>query len=89
MEAAKARILSQTGVKPDCVLISSTHTHTAPSAVPALGTPEETAYGDSLVPKIADAMAMAVNGLAPAQVAHASGDCTGEVHNRRWRMTDG
>ena len=89
VEAAKERIATQTGIPPDHVLISSTHTHTGPSAVGALGTPDEPEYAASLVPKIADAMIMAVDRMVPAEVAHASGDCREEVHNRRWHMADG
>ena len=89
IEATKARIEEQTGISPNHVLVSSTHTHTGPAAVGALGTPDEPEYAESLVPKIADAMAMAVDGMVPAEAAHASGDCAGEVHNRRWHMKDG
>jgi neutral ceramidase len=89
IEAAKERIKEQTGIPPDHVLISSTHTHTAPSAVGALSTPDEPAYAESLIPRIADAMLMAVQDQVPAEAAHASGNCTEEVHNRRWRMADG
>ncbi len=89
VEAAKARINEQTGIPPDHVLISSTHTHTAPSAVGALGTPDEPAYAESLIPRIADAMLMAARDQVPAEAAHASGNCGEEVHNRRWHMVDG
>lgn len=89
IEAAKARITDQLGIPADCVLISSTHTHTGPAAVGALGTPDEPEYAESLASKIADAMAMAADGMVPVEVAHASGDCAGEVHNRRWHMKDG
>jgi len=39
VNAAKALIEERTGIAPANVLISATHTHTAPSAVGALGTP--------------------------------------------------
>jgi len=87
--AAKARIQQLTGVPPQNVLISATHTHTGPSIVGALGTPKEEKYGQDTAPRIADAFAMALQRLQPAQVAMAAGDCTGEVHNRRWHMKDG
>ena len=86
---AKAQIEARTGVPGTHVLISCTHTHTAPSAVGALGTPPETAYAESLVPRIADALVMALAHLRPAELAHASGACHEEVHNRRWHMKDG
>ena len=89
IQAAKTRIAEQTGIAPDRVLISSTHTHTAPSAVGALATPDEPDYAESLVPRIADAVTMAVHSMVPAEAAWASGDCAEEVHNRRWHMKDG
>ncbi len=87
--AAKAAIQARTGVPPARVLISCTHTHTAPSAVGALGTPTDEPYAQSLVPRIADALVMALAQMRPAEMAHVSGDCRQEVHNRRWHMKDG
>lgn len=89
VEAAKAAIQARTGVPPAQVLISCTHTHTAPSAVGALGTPTDEVYAQSLIPRIADALVMALARLRPAEAAHVSGDCRQEVHNRRWHMKDG
>jgi hypothetical protein len=89
VEAAKAAIQGRTGVPPTHVLISCTHTHTAPSAVGALGTPTDEVYAQSLVPRLADAFVMALGQLRPAEAAHVSGDCRQEVHNRRWHMKDG
>ena len=89
VDAAKALIQERLGVPPANVMICGTHTHTGPAIKPALGTPEEEGYGEAIVPKIADAFAMAVSRLQPAEVAHASGDCHEETHNRRWLMKDG
>ena len=71
------------------ILISTTHTHTGPAVMSALGTPAEPGYADSLIPRIADAFIMAHNAKVPAEIAHASGDVHEEVHNRRWHMKDG
>jgi len=89
VDLAKARIQELVGVPPANVLIAGTHTHTGPAIVGALGTPEEEGYGEAIAPKIADAFAMAVARLQPAQMAFAAGDCAEEVHNRRWHMKDG
>jgi len=89
VEGAKAAITARTGVPATHVLISCTHTHTAPSAVGALGTPATPGYAESLVARIADAFVMAIAQLRPAELAHTSGDCHEEVHNRRWHMKDG
>lgn len=89
VNAAKALIQERTGIGPENVLISATHTHTAPSAVGALGTPDMPEYAAWLVPRIADAVVMARRNLVPAEVAYAAGDVHEEVHNRRWHMRDG
>ena len=44
VDAAKALIQERTGVPPENVLISATHTHTGPSVVGALGTPPMPEY---------------------------------------------
>lgn len=89
VSAAKARIAERCGIPPENVLIAGTHTHTGPATSGALGTPEEEGYCDWITPRIADAFLLAVEHLQPAQFAHGSGSCPGEVHNRRWRMKDG
>ena len=89
VQAAKARIQALCGVAPENVLITGTHTHTGPSIVGALGTPTDEAYGQWVAPRMADAFALALKRLQPAQMAFTAGDCTGEVHNRRWHMKDG
>lgn len=89
VDAAKAIITERTGVAPDNVLIAGTHTHTGPAIRSALGTPKEEGYAEWVAPRIADAFCMACKRLEPAQFAHASGSCPGEVHNRRWHMKDG
>ena len=89
VEKAKELITAKTGVDAEHILISTTHTHTGPAVMSALGTPAEPGYADSLIPRIADAFIMAHNAKVPAEIAHASGDVHEEVHNRRWYMKDG
>lgn len=86
---AKDKIFANTGVAGDYIIVSCTHTHTGPSAVPALGTPEDPEYAQSLVQKIVDVFALARSARVPAEIAYASGDVQEEVHNRRWHMKDG
>ena len=82
VEKAKELITAKTGVDAEHILISTTHTHTGPAVMSALGTPAEPGYADSLIPRIADAFIMAHNAKVPAEIAHASGDVHEEVHNR-------
>ncbi|MCE5241543.1 hypothetical protein LLH23_24020 [bacterium] len=89
VDAAKALITERTGIAPENVLIAGTHTHTGPAISGALGTPAEEGYAEWVASRIADAFALALKRLQPAQMAHAAGSCPGEVHNRRWHMKDG
>ena len=89
VNAAKALITERTDIPPDNILIAGTHTHTGPAIVGALGTPAQEGYPEWVVSRIADAFMLALRRLQPAQMAHAAGDCSGEVHNRRWYMKDG
>jgi len=89
IDAAKVMIEQRTGVPPEQVLISATHTHTAPSAKGGLGTPAMPEYAESLIPRIADAFVMALQNAVPAELAYASGNVDEETHNRRWHMRDG
>ncbi len=86
---AKEEIFKKTGVSAEYVLVSCTHTHTGPAAAPALGTPAEPEYAESLVTKIVDVFIIARSRRVPSEIAHASGDVHEEVHNRRWHMKDG
>lgn len=89
VDAAKALITERTRVPAENILVAGTHTHTGPAITGALATPEEPGYGEWVAPRIADAFCLALKRMQPAQVAHAAGDCGGEVHNRRWHMKDG
>ncbi len=89
VDAAKALITERTGIVPQNVLIAGTHTHTGPAISGALGTPAEEGYAEWVASRIADAFALALKRLQPAQMAHAAGSCPGEVHDRRWHMKDG
>ena len=89
ISSAKEIIEKETGVKGDYILVSSTHTHTGPSAAEALATPGDPVYAKSLIKKIVDVFTMARKHRVPAEIAHASGNVHEEVHNRRWHMKDG
>ena len=89
VDAAKALITERTGIAPENVLIAGPHPHPGPAISGALGTPAEEGYAEWVASRIADAFALALKRLQPAQMAHAAGSCPGEVHNRRWHMKDG
>ncbi|HWA99972.1 MAG TPA: hypothetical protein VG713_15845, partial [Pirellulales bacterium] len=83
--AAKQIIQQATGIPPQCVVISATHTHTS------TGTRLEERegqpyfdYGAFLTRRIADGVLRAVNQLVPARIAWGIAEEPTQVFNRRW-----
>lgn len=87
--AAKSRIAQLCGLGPDQVLLGCTHTHTGPETRLTGMFPVEPAYSDTLVQRIADAVALAQRRLGPAQITHGLGSEGGVSFNRRFWMRDG
>jgi hypothetical protein len=86
---AKRRILAQSKIPADHVLISATHSHTCPTATPTFQSDPDREYQRFYAVRIADAVQQAVNNLAPAAVGWGVGRNDRQVHNRRWRMKPG
>ncbi|MCA9072014.1 MAG: hypothetical protein KDA84_23965, partial [Planctomycetaceae bacterium] len=84
LDEAKALASKRTGIPTDHMLISATHTHSAPSCMGALGTNADPEYVPVLKLKIADAIASAVSKLQPAKVGFGKGDAAGFTALRRW-----
>lgn len=74
----------QTGIPVDRMLISATHTHSAPSACGALGTRADANYVAFLPPKLAEVIVRAAENLAPAQIGWGVVDDFEHTHCRRW-----
>jgi hypothetical protein len=89
LDEAKAVASKETGLPTSVMLISSTHCHSAPSAVGAHGVDADERYRAFLIPKIAEAIVAAHAKLAPAEAGYAVGQCTQWVHCRRWLMKPG
>jgi neutral ceramidase len=89
MDAAKQRIARQTAIPADHVLISATHTHTAPTCSAVFQSDPDKEYQQFLAARIADGVQRAVNNLVPAKIGWGAGQAPGEVFNRRWRMKPG
>ena len=93
LDEAKAMAAERTGIATDRMLIAATHTHTAPSAMGALGTCPDPVYVPFLRQKLAAAIEAAAATMVPAEVAFARTDA-GEFNAlRRWilrpdRVTD-
>lgn len=96
-EEARRIIQKKTGIAPDHVMISATHTHTGPvlltqpSRYNLTGETKRIAeeYGAALPGKIADAVIAAAAALKPARVRSAIGREPSLAFNRRYFMKDG
>jgi hypothetical protein len=97
IDEARRLIEQSTGLKPDQVIISATHTHSGP-LITGRGS-RDSAYGGTmdilkqymaaLPGRIAESVRLAHANLAPARVSAAIGQETSVSFNRRFLMKDG
>ncbi|MFN0018429.1 MAG: neutral/alkaline non-lysosomal ceramidase N-terminal domain-containing protein [Pirellulaceae bacterium] len=91
-DLARKLIQESSGIPPERVLISATHTHSASSA---LGQnrfkhdQEIDEYQQFVARRIADGVKCAVNRLRPAQLGFGTAQAPEHVFNRRWYMKAG
>lgn len=86
MDAAKALAQKKTGIPAGNILISATHTHTAPTVAGVFQSDPDEGYARFLTERIATGIEKADSRLAPAKAAWAVGQEPGQVFNRRWKM---
>lgn len=84
IDAAKKQASEATGIPVDRMLVSATHTHSAPSAMGCLGSRVDPAYAAFLPGKIAQAIIAAAANLQPARAGWTAFDDWDHTHNRRW-----
>ena len=84
IDEAKGIASKQCGIPVDRMMVSATHTHSAPAAMGCLGTRKDTVYAKFLTPKIAEAIVAANAALQPARIGWGSYDDWEHTHNRRW-----
>jgi hypothetical protein len=84
LDEAKAAASRATGIPAENMLISATHTHSAPAAVGALGCPADAHYPKLLAARIAEGIERAAANLAPARVGHAVVNAAKYTNCRRW-----
>lgn len=77
------------GIPTERMLISATHTHSAPSAMAALGSREDPDYVAFLPGRIAGAIVRAQRNLAPARVGWTVAAAPELTHCRLWIMAPG
>ncbi len=86
-DAAKAIAAERTGWKATEMLVSGTHTHTAPKGGDT--SPGRISYEKTRADGLANALIEAIESLEPAQVGFASDEEPSEVYNRRWYLKPG
>ncbi len=91
IDNAKQLIQKFTGIPPERVLISATHSHSTPRALTGLipGSEEHEDYLKYLAVRISEGVRRANDNLAPARIGWGSSDNPNHVFNRRWFIKDG
>jgi ribosomal protein L10 len=82
LDEAKALAAKRTGIPADRILISATHSHTAPSSMGCLGTHEDPAYVPVLRARLVEAIVAAQANLEPARVGFAKANAAFVTHYR-------
>ena len=84
LDEAKQLASQRTSILPDRMLISATHTHTAPASMGCLGTNADPMYVPYLREKLAEVLATAEANLELARVGWAVGNAAEFTALRRW-----
>ena len=84
IDEAKKLAAAQTGIPVERIMVSATHTHSAPAAMGCLGTRVDAPYAARLPAAIAAAIAQANERLEPARIGWGKVDDWHHTHNRRW-----
>ena len=84
LDQAKGIASKATGIPTENMMISATHTHSAPSAMGCLGSRVDPRYAAMLPAKIAQAIIGSTKNLQPVQIASTAFDDWGHTFNRRW-----
>src|SRR5205807_7087906 len=89
LDEAKQLASRATGIPASHMLISATHTHSAPSVHGALGSDKDEEYARFLAPQIAKGIIEANSRLEPARIGWAFGEDEKNVACRHWVMKPG
>ncbi len=84
IEEAKQLVAQRCGIPAEHLLVSATHTHSAPAAMGCLGTRPDVEYAAWLPEQIAASIEAAFQRREPARIGWAAIDDWRHTHNRRW-----
>jgi hypothetical protein len=84
LDQAKEIAAEKAGIPRERILISATHTHTAPSSMGCLGTDADPVYSPFLVKKLVEAILAPLANLQPAQIGWGEIDAADYTAIRRW-----
>jgi hypothetical protein len=84
IDRAKAAARAATGIPAERMMVSATHTHSAPSAMGCLGSRVDPRYAAYLPGRIAIAIEQAHHNLEPAEIGWATTNDWDHTFNRRW-----
>ncbi len=88
-DRAKELIAKHTSIPASHVLLSATHSHSAPASTHLFQSQADPKYTDLLAVKIADCIRLSVSRLQPARVGYGAGREERLVFNRRFFMKPG
>jgi hypothetical protein len=84
LDRAKEMAREKTGIPSERMLISATHTHSAPAAMGTLGCPADDNYVALLPGRIAESIERAARNLEPARIGWGAIDDDAHTFCRRW-----
>jgi neutral ceramidase len=85
----RSLVAAQSGLRPDHVMVTATHTHTGPAMIAGLARPADAEYVALVARDVAGVVAAASRAKRPAAIGVGSGWEPSASHNRRWVMSDG
>lgn len=86
---ARTQATQQTGIPGSNILISATHTHSAPSSANVFQSDADRDYMKFLAERIAAGIAQADKQLEPARIGWGVAENPTQVFNRRWKLKPG
>ncbi len=89
IDEAKALAEKTAGIPAGHILVSATHTHTAPTLTGVFQSDPNAEYRRQFVRQVVEGLKKAADALAPAEIGWAVGQEPGQVFNRRWLIKEG